>query len=136
MAANIINLNEMELIEKDLGYQITGAIFEVSHVLGNGFLEKVYQEALQMELELRGLKAEREKRMKIQYKGKELDCEYIADIVVNDAVIVELKAVSELNDAHRAQIINYLHATGMKLGILVNFGKPRAEIERFVNDRR
>lgn len=118
---------------KELSYLITGAIFEVSHTLGCGFMEKVYQEALALELDLRNIKAQREVPITITYKGAELDCKYIADFIVEDKIIIELKAVDEINDAHRAQILNYLKATKKGLGILVNFGKQRAEIERFPN---
>lgn len=118
---------------KELSYLITGAIFEVSHTLGCGFMEKVYQEALALELDLRNIKAQREVPITISYKGAELDCKYIADFIVEDDIIIELKAVDEINDAHRAQILNYLKATKKGLGILVNFGKQRAEIERFPN---
>ena len=115
----------------DISYKITGAIFEVSNKLGCGFLEKVYERALGWELEQRELHVEYQKRITIKYKGVDLGLEYFADIVVNDCVIIELKAIKCLEDIHRAQILNYLHASGMGLGVLVNFGKKRAEIERF-----
>ena len=116
-----------------LAYAITGAIFEVNHTLGCGFLEAVYQQALELELRIRKLNIDPQKHLKIYYKGAELSCDYIADIVVENQVIIELKAVSGLDDTHRAQILNYLKATSMPLGILVNFGTPRAEIERYEN---
>lgn len=116
---------------KDLAYQITGAIFEVNHALGCGFLEAVYQEALEIELRSRGLKTEPQKRIKIQYKGTELQCEYVADIVVEEKVIIEVKAISGLDNIHKAQVINYLKATNLPYAILVNFGTPRVEIERY-----
>ena len=123
----------MELVHKDLSYQITGACYEVNHTLGPGLLEKVYQEALALELQLRGIKVEREKRIPVNYKGHILDCEYIADMIVDDKVIIELKSVQSLDDAHRAQTINYLKLSGLQLAVLVNFHNPRVEIERFVN---
>ena len=118
---------------KRLSYEITGAIFEVSHTLGSGFLEAVYQEAMEIELASRGLKIDSQKRMNINYKGTTLKCEYIADIVVEDKIIIELKATTGLDNINRAQLLNYLRASGLQYGILVNFGTPRAEIERYEN---
>ncbi len=114
-----------------ISYKITGAIFEVSNKLGCGFLEKVYERALGWELEQRGLKVEYQKKINFLYKGVDLGLEYYADIVVDGGVIVELKAIKGLEDVHRAQVLNYLRATQMGLGVLVNFGTKRAEIERF-----
>lgn len=126
----------MDLVEKELSYTIRGAVYEVSHQLGNGFLEAVYQEAMEIELRLRGLNIDPQKKLKIHYKGVELQCEYIPDIIVEDKVIIELKAVSAIDDNHRSQIINYLKATGKPLGLLVNFGTKTAEVERFVNQKQ
>ncbi len=103
-------------------YNIVGAAFEVYNKMGHGFLEAVYQECLELEFKKRGIPYEREKDIKIYYDGHELKQSYRADFVCYDKIIVELKAVSALNDAHHAQIYNYLHATNMKLGILLNFG--------------
>ena len=115
----------------ELTYQINGAIFEVNRVLGAGFLEKVYENALLIELIARGLKAENQIPIKVQYKGKEVG-EYYADIVVENQVILELKALDSLQKIHEAQLLNYLKATGYKIGLLVNFTHPKAEIKRFV----
>jgi len=115
----------------ELTYQINGAIFEVNRVLGAGFLEKVYENALLIELIARGLKAENQIPIKVQYKGKEVG-EYYADIVVEKQVILELKALDSLQKIHEAQLLNYLKATGYKIGLLVNFTHPKAEIKRFV----
>ena len=115
----------------ELTYQINGAIFEVNRVLGAGFLEKVYENALLIELIDRGLKAENQIPIKVQYKGKEVG-EYYADIVVEKQVILELKALDSLQKIHEAQLLNYLKATGYKIGLLVNFTHPKAEIKRFV----
>ena len=109
----------------ELTYQINGAIFEVSKLLGAGFLEKV------MELRLRGIKAVSQFPISVKYKGKNIG-EYFADIVVEDKVIIELKAVDKLQKIHEAQMLNYLKATGMKVGLLVNFTFPKAVIKRFV----
>jgi GxxExxY protein len=116
-------------------YDINGAMFEVHKQLGPGLLEKVYQEALEVELKLRNIPFEREKRFQIVYKGVALAQEYIADFVCYDKIIVELKSVSELSDVHRAQVINYLKITGLKLGLLQNFNVAYMQsAERFVNN--
>ncbi len=103
-------------------YKIIGAAFNVYNTLGHGFLEAVYQECLELEFKKQGIPYEREKEIKIYYDGQELKQTYRADFVCYDKIIVELKAVSELDEAHHAQVYNYLHATGFKLGILLNFG--------------
>ena len=115
----------------DLTYQINGAVFEVSRTLGAGFLEKVYENALMVELRKRGLKAESQVPIKVFYKD-EIVGEYFADILVQDTVIVELKAVENLSKLHEAQVLNYLKATGIQVGLLVNFKHPKAEIKRMV----
>ena len=114
-------------------YKIRGAIFAVHCELGCGFLERVYQDALEYEFKERGIPYEREKNIQIMYKGKPLGEPYRADFVCYDKIIVELKALSELEGAHRAQVINYLKATKLKLGLLVNFGEMSAKIERLLN---
>ncbi|MBC8177496.1 MAG: GxxExxY protein [Desulfobacteraceae bacterium] len=115
----------------ELTYAIRGAIFEVNRVLGAGFLEKVYERALLVELRERGLKAECQVPIKVEYKATEVG-EYFADIVVGDQIILELKAVNSMQKIHEAQLLNYLKATGYKIGLLVNFTHPKAEIKRFV----
>jgi GxxExxY protein len=115
----------------ELTYQINGAIFEVNRELGAGFLEKVYENALVIELRGRGLRADSQVPVAVHYKGKPVG-EYFADIVVEDQVILELKAVESLQKVHEAQILNYLRATGYKIGLLVNFTHPKAVIKRFV----
>ena len=103
-------------------YSITGAAMQVYNTLGAGFLEAVYQEALAIELTKRGIPYEREKDLKIYYDGQELKQTYRADFVCYGNIIVEIKAVADLNDSHRSQVFNYLKATGFKLGLLFNFG--------------
>ena len=103
-------------------YAINGAAMQVYKTLGIGFLEAVYQEALALEFTKRGVPFEREKELKIYYDGQELKTTYRADFVCYGDIIVELKAVSELDDSHRSQVYNYLKATGFKLGLLYNFG--------------
>lgn len=122
-----------KFIYKEESYAIRGGIIAVSRELGCGFLERVYQDALEMEFRLRNIPYEREKEIQIMYKGKPLGEPYRADFVCYGKIIVELKAVKEIEDVFRAQILNYLRATKMKLGYLVNFGEPIANIERFIN---
>jgi GxxExxY protein len=120
---------EIEL--NNFTYKINGAVFEVSRILGAGFLEKVYEKALLAELNERGLKVESQVPLKVKYKQYDAG-EYFADIVVEDKIIIELKAVQHLEKIHEAQLLNYLKATGISLGLLVNFRHPKAEIKRFV----
>ena len=115
----------------DITYAINGAVFEVIRVLGPGFLEKVYENALLIELKSRGLKAESQVSIKVLYKDDVVG-EYIADILVEESVIVELKTVESLEKIHEAQLLNYLKATGLNIGMLVNFRHPKAEIKRLV----
>lgn len=118
---------------KQESYSIIGAALEVYNNLRHGFLEPVYQEALEREFIARSIPYEREKELTIYYKDKPLKQTYKADFVCYGEIIVELKAVSELNDAHRSQLYNYLHATGCTLGVLINFGNSeRLEYERKV----
>jgi len=117
----------------DVTYAINGAVFEVNRVLGPGFLEKVYENALMIELRSRGLKVEAQVPIKVLYKNDVVG-EYIADIFVEDRVIVELKTVESLEKIHEAQLLNYLKATGLNIGMLVNFRHPKAEIKRLVNN--
>ena len=121
------------LLYSDLTYAINGAAFQVYNNLGHGFLEAVYQEALEIEFKRRSIPYEREKELKIAYDGVELRKTYKADFVCYDKIIVELKAVNALDDVHRAQVYNYLHATGFKLGLLYNFGcTDELEKERII----
>ena len=119
-----MNINEIT-------YIINGAIFEVNRILGPGFLEKVYEKALLIELRGRGLRAENQVPIEVKYKGTNVG-EYIADLLVEDKVIVELKTVEKLTKLHEAQLLNYLKATGIKVGLLVNFQNEKAEIKRMV----
>ena len=120
------------LFYRDESYKIRGALFAVHRELGCGFLERVYQDALEVEFRLRNIPYEREKAIQIVYKGEPLGEPYRADFVCYSKVIIELKSVSEILDVHRAQIINYLKATKIKLGFLVNFGEESLNIERIV----
>lgn len=120
-----------EILYKELSYAIVGAAMEVHRVLGPGFLEAVYQAALAHEFSLRGIPFEQFRRLPVTYKGA-LVGEYVADFVVNDQVIVEIKAVSSLNAAHEAQALNYLAATGLRLALLINFGAESLQHKRLV----
>ena len=117
----------------DLTYAINGAIFEVNRVLGPGFLERVYENALMVELEKRGLNAKSQVPIKVVYK-ENIVGQYIADLLVEDRVIIELKTVENLDKVHEAQLLNYLKATEKQVGLLVNFKHPKVEIKRMVLD--
>lgn len=123
------------MIYKEESYAVTGAAIEVHKQLGCGFLEKVYQEALAVEFDRRGIPYEREKRIEVRYKGVVLQQEYVADFVCYDKIIVELKAVNDLEGVHYAQVINYLKATGYELGLLYNFGEQSLHYERLLNTK-
>jgi len=115
----------------DITYGIRGAIFEVNRVLGPGFLEKVYENALLIEIRSRGYKAESQVPIKVYYKENVVG-EYIADILVEETVIVELKTVEKLEKLHEAQLLNYLKGTGMQVGLLVNMKSQTVDIRRLV----
>ena len=117
----------------DITYQIRGAIFEVNNVLGYGFLEIVYEKALMIELRSRGLRVENQHPLKVRYK-EQIVGEYFADLLVEAQVIVEIKAATNLLKVHQAQLLNYLKATGVHVGLLVNFTRNKAEIKRMVLD--
>ena len=119
------------LREEQISYVVQGCVFEVYRQLGCGFLEKVYEKALLAELELQGLRAEAQVPVTVQYKDVMVG-EYFADIIVEDRVILELKAQQKLPQASRAQLLNYLKATGLHLGMLVNFAFPKASVKRVV----
>ena len=115
----------------DITYAINGAVFEVNRILGPGFLEKVYENALLVELRQRGLKAESQVPIDVSYK-ENIVGEYFADILVEDKVIIELKTVERIDKIHEAQLLNYLKATGIQVGLLVNFFHPKVDIKRMI----
>ncbi len=122
-----------ELILKDEVYAIIGAAMEVHSCLGVGFLEPVYQEAMEVESRTRGLPFESQKNLEIHYKDQILHKEYVADLIYFGQIIVELKALDRLTGREEAQLLNYLKATGMKVGVLINFGShPKLEWKRLV----
>ena len=120
---------KQKLLYKDLTYTIIGAAMEVHRVLGPGFVEAVYEKALGVELSARGVPFRRQQRLAVVYKGQIVG-EYAADLVVDDKVIMELKAVKALNEIHEAQLINYLRATDLRVGLLINFGASSLEHKR------
>ena len=121
-----------EIFFKEECFNIVGACFEVHKSLGCGFLESVYQEALAIEMKERNIPFEKEKILKIFYKGTQLEKIYVADFVCYQSIIVELKALSALTSQHDAQVLNYLKATGIKLGLLINFGEPSLKYKRLL----
>lgn len=113
--------------------KVIGCAFAVANELGHGFLEKVYENAMLVEIALAGLKVESQKQIPVYYKGVIVG-EYIADLLVEGCIITELKCVEALAPIHKAQTLNYLKATGLSLGLLLNFQTPRVEVKRIVND--
>ena len=118
---------------KELTAKIIECAFEVHKNLGFGFLESVYQNALAIELSKAGLKVDKEKRIQVHYDGQ-LIGDFVADLIVQDRIIVELKSSKEIHPAHEAQLVNYLKATGLEVGLLLNFGE-QVEIKRKIFDR-
>lgn len=121
----------MPLEYEEVTETIIGAAFEVHNVLGYGFLENVYQNAMKVELGLRGRRCETETRIKVQYKDVIVG-EYRADLLIDDAVVVELKVAKNYQPADEAQLLNELKATGIRVGLLINFGREKVEFKRMV----
>jgi GxxExxY protein len=122
-----------DLIHAEECYKIVGACFEAYRDKGSGFLEGVFQECLELELGFQGVPYAAQSSLPLSYKGPPLKQRYVANIICYGKVVVELKTVSRLVDEHRSQLLNYLNATGHRLGLLVNFGHhPELEWERFV----
>ena len=121
-----------ELLHKDLVYDIVGCAMEVHSELGPGFLESVYEEALTIVFREKSLQYEQQKDLKIKFRGAYLKKQFAADLIVDDKVIVEIKAVAQLKKIDEAQLINYLKPTGLKVGLLLNFGGEKLEWKRFI----
>ena len=122
---------ELDLIFKEECYQIIGSCMRVHSDKGNGFLEAVYQECLEYEFEEQLIEFEAQKKLKLYYFDRELKQTYIPDFICERNIIVEIKAVKEFDSIHKAQVFNYLKATGLKVGILANFGSyPNVTFER------
>ncbi len=123
----------MNLIYEEESYKIRGTIYEVYKEKGSGFLEPVYQECLDLEFKLSQIPAVSQPYLNLYYKGYKLNKHYTPDFICYDKIVIEIKAVEQLVKKHESQLLNYLHATGFKLGFLVNFGNyPKVEIKRIV----
>lgn len=125
-----MNADERRLNE--ITERIIGCAYKVSNTLGSGFLEKVYENALKIEIETERLKVDQQHPITVLYGGQSVG-DYFADLLVEKEIIVEVKAVKSVNDIHVAQCLNYLKATGLKICLLINFGCPKVEIKRIVN---
>jgi len=125
-----------KLLHKELSNKIIKCFYTVYNTLGFGFLEKVYENAFMIELSTNGLKAEKQKQIKVYYENQTVG-EYFADIIVEDSIILELKAAEFVVEEHELQLINYLKATEIEIGLLLNFGKtPEFKRKIFTNDRK
>ena len=126
----------MEILHKEITDKIIDAFYEVYDHMGYGYLEKVYQNALYLELKAKGLKVETHKEIKVYYKGKEVGS-FFADMIVNEVVILELKAAEAMVPAHQAQLLNYLRGTEIEVGYVLNFGSnPEFSRKIFSNQRK
>ena len=121
------------MIDQEITEKILGCCFEVSNELGSGFLESVYEKCLSIELGKAGLKFETQLPIKVYYEGEDVG-RYMADILVEDKIIVELKSIQQLVNAHEVQLVNYLVATGKQVGLLFNFGPKKVEVKRKVRE--
>ena len=126
---------ERNRLHEDLTRSIIGCAYDVINELGIGFLESVYENALLLALEQAGLAARSQQPIAVHFRGRPVG-EFYADLLVADQVLIELKAVKAIAPEHQAQIINYLNATGIEVGLLINFGNPKLEIKRFTRSRR
>lgn len=120
------------MLHSELTRNIIGAAMEVHGILGSGFLESVYEEALAIEFDLRRIPYERQKPIDVRYKGRPAK-QFICDFVVSDKVLVELKAIKEISDIEQAQVLNYLKSSRLNLGLLLNFGSSSLEIKRLID---
>ena len=131
MATNRHESTQIEIIHKDLAYRIVGLAMEVYNELGYGFLEKVYENAMMIQFTNTKISAAQQEQVPVYFRDK-LVGHYVADILVEDKIILELKAAQAISNAHRAQALNYLKATGLRLAIILNFAKEKLEYERLV----
>lgn len=129
-----MSTNDKNYLLKDECYKVIGCAMKVHSELGCGFLEPVYQEALAIELEESGVPFLKEKVLDITYSGRILKKKYVADFVCYDQIVLELKAKEALAPEHTSQVINYLKATGLKIGLLLNFGSPKLQYKRVILD--
>jgi len=128
-----MNADERRLVLDQITEKVIGCVHQVSNSLGAGFLEKVYENALVVELYQAGLQVAQQHRIEVRYKDV-LVGDYVADLLIEGRVIVEVKAVKVLDDIHAAQCLNYLKATGLQVCLLVNFGTPKAVVRRIVHN--
>jgi len=126
-----MNTNEEIILYKDLSYRIIGLAMRVHSVLGHGFLEKVYEKALMVLLRRENIEAAQQAPITVSFEG-EVVGNYYADILVENKIILEIKSAEQIIDAHRAQALHYLKATGLRLALILNFGKEKLEYERMV----
>jgi len=124
--------DQPDILFKDLSYDVMSAVFEVHNILGPGFKESLYENALCYELTLRGTPFKNQHPIEVRYKGLTVGT-HVLDVLVNDEIILELKAVSALDEIHEAQLLSYLKSTGLSLGILINFGQARVVYKRMVH---
>jgi len=125
----------VEIVEKELSYQIVKAAYEVFNELGPGFPEEIYEEAMVIVLQKYGHKVEQQKRVKVYFQGHEIGVHKI-DLIVNERVILELKAVAEIAQVHRQQALSYLKATKLQIALFINFGAHRLQVARIVNTKQ
>ncbi len=123
---------EDNLLYSDLTREVIGAAIEVHKILGVGFLESVYEEALAIELELQKIPSERQKTIDVFYKNR-LAKQFVCDFIVYHKIIIELKAIRKISDIEKAQMLNYLKATSLNLGLILNFGSSSLEVKRLIN---
>ncbi len=126
-----MNTNPTKILHQELAYQIVGLAMQVHTRLGNGFLEKVYENALMVLLHKAGIDAVQQAPITVLFDGESIGT-YYADILVENKIILELKTVSEISDSHKAQALNYLKATGLNLAMVFNFANPRMEYQRII----
>jgi GxxExxY protein len=126
-----MNTNQTKILHQELAYQIVGLAMQVHTRLGNGFLEKVYENALMVLLHKAGIAAVQQAPISVLFDGESVGT-YYADILVDNKIILELKTVSEISDSHKAQALNYLKATNLNLAMVYNFANPRMEYQRVV----
>jgi GxxExxY protein len=125
-------MNTVDLIYKDECYKIVGLCMEIHRLLGKGFSEVIYKDALELELQNAGIVYEREKPYNVVYKGTVLPHKYKADFVIYDKIITEIKAAKGIIDAHQKQTLNYVSAANIKLGLIINFGEDSLKYKRIV----
>lgn len=125
----------VEIVEKELSYKVVQAAYEVFNGLGPGFLEKIYEEAMVLVLRKNGHKVEAQKSVPVMFLGKQVGI-HILDVIVDERIILELKAVSEIAPIHKQQALSYLKATGLPLALVINFGAHRLQVTRVVNTKQ